>query len=89
MKLALLALLTSISLFGKAELPVNKSQQCVVYEEAFVSSAGIYEDTKNCYDLKYSILSFKQMILMECDMDPDYVTIIWYLQNQYNQNCED
>jgi hypothetical protein len=72
-------LLISISLFGK---------QCVVYEEAFVTSADLYEDTKNCYDLKYSILSFKQMILMECDMDPDYVTIIWYLQNQYTQNCE-
>ena len=88
----ILFLLLSMSLFGSVEKvkpAVNKTQLCSVYEEAFINSAELYEDTKSCYDLKYSILSFKQMILTECEMDPEYVGVIWYLQNQYNENCNE
>lgn len=91
MKIVLLLLL-SMSLFGTAESvkpAVNKTQLCSVYEESFINSADLYESTKNCYDLKYSILSFKQMILTDCEMDPEYVGVIWYLQNQYYENCND
>jgi hypothetical protein len=58
-----------------------------MYEGSFITSADVYEDTKSCYDLKYSILSFKQMILAECDIDPEYIKVIWYLQKTYEKNC--
>lgn len=69
--------------------PVNKSQICANYEESFITSAGVYEDTKNCYDLKYSILSFKQMILTDCEIEKDYVTIAYYLNESYKLNCKE
>lgn len=69
------------------QLPANKLQLCSMYEESFLTSADIYEDTKSCYDLKYSILSFKQMLLSECPLDSEYIKVIWYLQKTHDMNC--
>lgn len=80
----------SISLFGSVESiqpAVNKIQLCGVYEEAFINSADLYDTSKSCYDLQYSILSFKQMILTNCNIDEDEVVMVWYLQKQLDENC--
>jgi hypothetical protein len=74
--------------FDSKRLPVNKIQMCGIYEDSFLTSASVYEDNKNCYDLTYSILSFKQMLLSECPLDSDYVEVIYYLQKQFKKECE-
>ena len=63
-------------------LPVNKTQLCGAYEEAFIASATVYQDIGECNDLQYSLASFKQLIYTQCPIDKDYVTIVYYLSTQ-------
>ena len=66
--------------------PVNKTQLCGAYEEAFIASATVYQDIGECNDLQYSLASFKQLIYTQCPIDKDYVTIVYYLSTQ---KCKD
>jgi hypothetical protein len=87
-KIVLVLLLSGVSLIASNVLPVNKTQLCSIYEDSFYASADVWEDAGSCMDLKYSILSFKQMLLVECPIEPDMVTIIYYLDKQYKKECE-
>jgi hypothetical protein len=91
MKQTLLSLLLMTGLYGSVTeyiQPVNKLQLCATYEASFLTSAELYEDTKSCHDLMYSILSFKQMVIVGCDIDKDDVPIAWYVNKQIKENCE-
>lgn len=86
----ILILLMSIQLQASAKLdavkkPVNKTQVCDVYYTSFVTSLDIYQETKSCYDVKYSTLSFAQLVLNNCDLDQDDFEIAEYAQKLEEQ----
>ena len=88
LKLIPILLLLSINVMASTIPLINKSQICAMYEESFIVSADLYEDTKSCLDLNYSVLSFKQMLLTKCQIDPEYVKVVWYLDKQLKQKCD-
>jgi hypothetical protein len=85
--LMLLMLMVSLTLSGLAyDKPVNKTQLCEMYYDSFITSADIFSETNSCLDATYSVLSFKQLLLTQCEIDKDDIEIAKMMYN-IDKNC--
>lgn len=78
-------LIVALSAYGMPILDntlPNNNEKCVIAYNSFIRKA----DSDNCYDLKYSLLSFKQLILNDCLLEHNDIIIADYVNTRVKKN---